>query len=260
MPSKPLLRQNSELRADGIFNWTLPAWVTRLEDGRTVNVCPSAGACKDLCYARNGTYRFPKVLAAHQRNLIATLDDLPNWERAMTSELEHKRFRPKGQPRFSDTRDRLVTDEAAVRWMDAGGIAVRIHDSGDFYSDEYLQAWISIANSTTDVLFYAYTKEIRRVRAAGHLPDNFRVIYSLGGIDDHLLDLDLVRHAEVFPNVEAVTSAGYEDQTINDLYCVLLRTNRVGIPANNIKHFKKRMGADTFGGLEANKGRRKLAA
>lgn len=256
-----LLRQNSELRADGIWNWTLPAWVTRLPDGRSINVCPSAGACKDLCYARNGTYRFPKVIAAHQRNLAATLDDMPGWEAAMKAELRHRRFRPTGQRRFMHDRQRLVTDKWATSWMNAGGIAVRIHDSGDFYNDSYLQAWQRIASSTPDVLFYAYTKEVTRCRA--HTPaklTNFRVIYSMGGTQDHLLDPDTDRHAEVFPDLRTLAEAGYTDQEANDLYCVLLNTTRVGVAANNIKHFKKRMGAATFGQLEAAKDRRRAPA
>lgn len=255
---KPLFRQNSELRADGIWNWTLPAWVTRLPDGRSVNVCPSAGACKDLCYARNGTYLFAEVLAAHQRNLMMTLDHLDRWKFSMTAELAGRKFRPTGESRFDDDRARLDLQGWTLAWANAGGMAVRIHDSGDFYSDQYLTAWIDIAERVIDVLFYAYTKEIQRVRRIEQdrpLPDNLKIIYSLGGIDDHLLDLEHDRHAEVFPNLEDLNAAGYTDQTANDLYCVLLSTPRVGIPANNIKHFRKRMGADTFGSLEQKKER-----
>lgn len=253
-----LLKQNSELREDGIWNWTLPAWVTRLPDGRSVNVCPSAGACKDLCYARNGTYRFPEVLAAHQRNLALTLDRLDRFKFSMISELAASKFRPTRRSRFDDDRDRLDLDAWTLKWADNGGIAVRIHDSGDFYSDEYLLAWIDIAERVTDVLFYAYTKEIKRVRRITDersLPANLKITYSLGGVDDHLLDLEHDRHAEVFPSLDDLNAAGYTDQTENDLYCVLLTTPRVGIPANNIKHFKKRMGSSTFGSLEREKER-----
>lgn len=260
--TRTLLRQNSELRGDGVWNWTLPAWVTRLPDGRVVNVCPSAGACKDLCYARNGTYLFPKVKAAHQRNLMLTLDSLPLWKDAMLAELAHRRFRPTGRPRFPQDRDRLVLDEWTEGWMDDGGAAVRVHDSGDFYSDDYLAAWIEIAERVPDVLFYAYTKEVSRVKrhaAECPFPPNFRVIFSMGGIEDHLLDPDTDRHAEVFPDMVALADAGYADQEENDLYCVLLDTTRVGIPANNIPAFKKRMGRGTFGSLERDKGRRRVS-
>lgn len=259
---KPLLRQNSELRRDGIWNWTLPAWVTKLPDGRVVNVCPSAGACKDYCYARNGTYLFPKVKEAHQRNLVMTLDDLEGWRATMLAELDRKKFRPTGEPRFAGDRDRLVVDDWTQNWMDRGGAAIRVHDSGDFYSDEYLEAWVEIAKAVDDVLFYAYTKEVPRLKArarAEDFPPNFRIILSLGGIHDHLIDGEEDRHAEVFPDLVSLADAGYTDQEENDLYAVLLDTTRVGIPANNIRHFQKRMGARTFGQLEREKGRRKAA-
>lgn len=261
MPApKPLLRQNGELRRDGVWNWTLPAWVTKLPDGRVVNVCPSAGACKDYCYARNGTYLFPKVKEAHQRNLMLTLDEPEEWQARMLGELAGKKFRPSGDPRFPEDRDRLILDDWTQGWMDSGGIAIRIHDSGDFYSDDYLRRWVEIARQVDDILFYAYTKEVSRVkRMIGEegFPPNFRVIFSLGGVEDHLLDPDEDRHAEVFPDLVSLSEAGYTDQEENDLYCVLLDTTRVGIPANNIPAFKKRMGAKTFGQIEAEKDRRK---
>ncbi|MEW2631647.1 hypothetical protein AB0903_08300, partial [Streptomyces sp. NPDC048389] len=40
-----LLTQNSELREEHIWNWTLPALATRLRDGRVVKTCPAAGVC-----------------------------------------------------------------------------------------------------------------------------------------------------------------------------------------------------------------------
>jgi hypothetical protein len=72
----------------------------------------------------------------------------------------------------------------------------------------------------------------------------------MGGKHDHLLDKDKDRHAEVFPTLEAVVSAGYLDQTASDLLAVLLPTTRIGIPANNIPHFKKKMGNSTFGEIQ----------
>lgn len=260
---KPLLRQNSDLRRDGIWNWTLPAWVTKLPDGRVVNVCPSAGACKDFCYARNGTYLFPKVKEAHQRNLAMTLDDLKGWKSQMIAELSRPKFRATGKPRFPDDRKRLVLDPWTQRWLDEGGAAVRVHDSGDFYSDEYLDAWVEIAKEIPDVLFYAYTKEVPRVKARARtedFPPNFRIILSLGGIHDHLIDGEEDRHAEVFPDLVSLADAGYEDQTESDLYSVLLDTTKVGIPANKIRHYQKRMGPKTFGQIEAEKNRPKAAA
>lgn len=252
----PLLTQNRELRADRVWNWTLPAWVVTLTDGTSINVCPNAGVCKDLCYAKNGTYLFSNVKAAHLRNLEWTLTDLPGWEEAMTKELTHRRYRPTGTPRYLAEVTPWDLDPWAADWMLTGGQGVRIHDAGDFYSDPYLQAWLRIAEATPDVLFYAYTKEVTRMRDHAHLaPVNFRWLYSMGGKQDHLIDPDRDRHAEVFPDLAAMKAHGYTDQSGSDLLAVLLPTTRIGIPANNIAHFKKKQGAATFGELEASRTR-----
>jgi len=246
-----LLTQNSELRRDSVWNWTLPAWVVRVSSGKAVNVCPQAGACVKVCYARNGTYNFPQVKAAHVRNLERVTDDLNGWTVDMLNELAHKRFRPKGVPRLPELdRGHLSLEVAAL--LDNGSAAIRIHDSGDFLNEEYLLAWLAIASHTPDVLFYCYTKEValfKRV-AQGAAPANFLWCYSMGGKQDDLIDMDTDYHADVFPDADAIESAGYYSQDENDLLCVLAPSNKVGIPANNIPAFRKRMAGRTFSEME----------
>ena len=240
------------MRRDGIFNWTLPAWVTELPDGRRINVCPSAGACVKVCYARNGTYNFPKVKAAHQRNLMRVLDDLPGWEVDMMAELDGRRFRQTGFRRLPDLpRDHLSLEMALL--LDTGAAAVRIHDAGDFFSDEYTEAWLRIAWAKPKIIFYAYCKEVSRFRrlVEGKAPANFLWTYSIGGKEDHLIDLEHDQHAEVFPDEATLQAAGYVSQDAHDLLCVLAPSTRVGIPANNIPAFRKRMDGRTFGEMEA---------
>lgn len=247
-----MLTQNSELRRDGVWNWTLPAWVVTLSDGAAFNVCPNAGACVHYCYARNGTYLFPKVRAAHVRNLEWTLRDLDGWRDSVIQELGKGKYRPTGNPRLPHLLDLFDLDEWAFAWIVSGGQAVRIHDSGDFYSPTYLRAWFQIAEAHPDVLFYAYTKEVQLLRDHEHeAPVNFRWLYSLGGKQDHLVDPDTDRHADVFPDLEILAAGGYMDQTESDLLAVLLPTTRIGIPANNIRHLRKRQGTRTFGQIEA---------
>lgn len=231
MPREWLLRQNSELRREGIYNWSLPAWAGRLPDGRTYNTCPSAGSCAKLCYARVGTYRFSNVLAAHERNLVMVLDDLPGWESRMTEELAHRRY-----------RDRHV----------------RIHDSGDFLSREYLAAWLRIMRVVPAVTFYAYTKEVAAFKelVEPDPPPNFHWCYSLGGTQDHLVDREADRHADVFPDEEAMEAAGYASQEESDLLAVY-GPPKVGIPANNIRHLRRLQGASTFGELQEQRDNRR---
>ena len=252
---KTLLRQNAELKKDRIWNWSIPAWVTILPDNRAINACPEAGACIKVCYARNGTYRFPKVLESHQRNLMLAMDTPDEFVRLMNAELAHKRFDPTGVPRHVEG---LESTDHLHPWVQQllgmGAAVVRIHDTGDFFSADYLAAWIDIALANPGIIFYSYTKSVqvfRNVAEGGGAPANFLWCYSLGGKQDHLLDLDVDRHADVFPDADAIEAAGYADQTANDLLCVLHPNHRIGIPTNNIPAFRKRQGDRTFGQMEA---------
>ncbi|GAA5109868.1 GP88 family protein [Haloechinothrix salitolerans] len=215
-----LLTQNSELKPLGVWNWSLPAWAGRLADGRTYNTCPSAGICRFVCYARSGTYRFPAVKARHEANLAFVLDDPAGWEAAMNRELS--------TPRFTD------------RW-------IRIHDAGDFFSDDYTRAWLRIIRSHPRIMFYAYTKEVARFRRLiePDPPENFLWVYSYGGTQDTSLDPTADRVADVFPDEDSIAVAGWSSQEASDLLAVL-GPRLVGIPANRIPHFLKRLNGRRF--------------
>jgi hypothetical protein len=243
-----LLTQNSELKPHHIYNFAIPAWFVRL-DGKVFKTCPNAGACAQVCYARNGTYLFSNVLAAHTRNLRLTLEQPDEFRDAIKTELSHKRFNPKYTPRVMPDDAKLTDDQWLVDWIAIGGAAVRIHDSGDFYSEAYLQLWFAIATDNPHILFYAYTKEVEMLKNhAVEAPINFRWLYSTGGLQDHLIT-DNDRQADVFPNEQAIVDAGYESQDATDLLAVLLKTNFIGIPANNIKHFNRKMAGKRFSEL-----------
>jgi hypothetical protein len=220
-----LLTQNREMRAIGAWNWTLPAWAGRLPDGRSFNTCPSAGICRHVCYARHGTYTWPTVRAKHHANLAFVLDDPEGWEAAMIAELGAQKFR---------------------------GAWVRIHDSGDFFSDTYTRSWLRIIRARPDVNFYAYTKEVDRFRRLiePDPPTNFLWVYSFGGTQDASLDTRRDRVADVFPDEDAITAAGWHSQAATDLLAVL-GPRLVGIPANRIPHFLTRLRGRTFRSWQA---------
>ncbi|WP_051107887.1 GP88 family protein [Actinomadura atramentaria] len=220
-PTRLLTRSNRRLAREGTWTWTLPALAARLPDGRTVTTCPSAGVCAQACYARAGAYRFPAVRAAHIRNLAFVLDDPAGWETAMRNELRHPRFI---------------------------GAYVRIHDSGDFFSDDYLAAWLRIVNAIPGTHFYCYTKEVLMFRrhVEPEPPANLRWIYSLGGRHDQHIDLGLDRTADVFPTENAITDAGWNWDHDSDLRAAYGPTP-IGMAARNIPQAKRRQGNRTFG-------------
>ena len=231
---KKLLSQNSELRPEGIYNWTLPAFAIKLNNGENFNVCPNAGACASFCYARNGTYLFKNVRGRHIQNLEYILEEPKRWFTHMFNEVN--------QPKMANKY-------------------IRIHDSGDFFSEAYLKMWILIASLTPQVTFYCYTKEVSMFKKVvePNCPKNFRYLYSMGGKEDHLIDKEKDRHADVFPDDAAILDAGYGNQDASDLLAITLPTNKIGIPANNIKHFNKKMAGRTFSVLQEERDEKKSA-
>jgi hypothetical protein len=88
---------------------------------------------------------------------------------------------------------------------------VRIHESGDFFNGEYLEAWIKVARQMPNVNFYAYTKSIPYVKAMEEklkdLP-NFSITFSEGGRrDSEMGDVD-IKQAKVYNTPEEILKAG----------------------------------------------------
>jgi hypothetical protein len=179
-----LLSQNSKMKESStneikILNWSLPA----------VKTCPFAGECKKFCYASKGFYRFKGVANKHASNYSVTLTDA--FIPLMSHEIAHYKSKVKK-------------------------LMVRIHDTGDFYSVEYLEKWLKIIELHKDVDFYAYTKSIPFFKGR-QLPDNFRVIYSFGGLKDNMINKESDRHAVVVKEVTADYVDGSNDDKVAGL-------------------------------------------
>ena len=72
---------------------------------------------------------------------------------------------------------------------------IRIHTSGDFFKKSYFLAWVEVAKSHPEILFYAYTKAIKYWRdSLSIIPSNLILTASYGGKQDNLIgDLKSVR-------------------------------------------------------------------
>ncbi len=82
---------------------------------------------------------------------------------------------------------------------------VRLHVSGDFFSQDYLDAWLEVARRRPRTLFYGYTKSLPFwVRRLDEIPDNVVLTASYGGTHDHLIAEHGLRSARVvFSEAEA---------------------------------------------------------
>ena len=160
--------------------------------------CPFAGECRSFCYAAKGCYRFSSIEKAQNKRFLVTRTK--QFVQAMSDEC---------QP---------------------GGI-VRIHDSGDFYSKAYLDKWVEIATHNPYTYFYAYTKSVQYFLGRT-MPKNFRVIFSFGGKDDHMIDTRRDYHAVIFKDKAALDAAGYADSSESDLVAARGRIRRIGLIAH----------------------------
>jgi len=82
---------------------------------------------------------------------------------------------------------------------------VRVHDSGDFFSQDNFDAWLEVARRRPRTTFYAYTKSLAYwVARLGNIPANFVLTASVGGTQDNFIGLHGLRSARVvFSEAEA---------------------------------------------------------
>lgn len=87
--------------------------------------------------------------------------------------------------------------------LPAGIYIIRIHASGDFFSEKYFLAWLNVAINNPHIIFYAYTKATPfMVKYKKQIPHNFRITASKGGSCDHLIEKHKLRYAEVVLSVK----------------------------------------------------------
>lgn len=185
---------NSKLKKDNIASYALPA----------IKTCPSAGVCKQYCYGKSGNYCYPKVKQCHENNLQA---------------IRNRTFSS-------------LAWSSAFRLKSKGVTHYRLNSSGDIFSNAYLKDIIYLAKNHPSLTFYAYTKEIRRIKAyKGIIPSNLFFIYSLGGVDDHLIDMKKDRHAKIFNDEKSLKKAGYANASKSDLVA-LGKNKRISLIAH----------------------------
>lgn len=163
------------------------------------DTCLWAGECKKYCYASKGAYIWSNVKPAFERRLEVTKQN--DFPQIMAAEIKKKK-----------------------------ATHVRIHDSGDFYSREYLQKWFKVMDMMPDVTFYAYSKSLPLFEGV-KLPSNFILIKSEGGKRDDLINPMVDRHARIFKSIDELEKAGYVNASENDLMAIS-DNFRVGLVAH----------------------------
>jgi len=78
---------------------------------------------------------------------------------------------------------------------------VRVHESGDFWTENYMKAWLMVAAERPYQKFYAYTKSLGMwLNLKDLIPDNFYLTASYGGTLDYLIP----KHQDIFQRIAYV--------------------------------------------------------
>jgi len=76
--------------------------------------------------------------------------------------------------------------------------SIRIHASGDFFSQKYFDLWLEICRENPNVEFWAYTKSLNYwVKRLQEIPSNLILTASYGGKFDHLIKEFNLKHTIV---------------------------------------------------------------
>jgi len=130
--------------APEILIWSIPA----------IKTCPNCADCAASCYARKAEKVYPQVLPCRERNYQAT-QDLEQFKRDMVALIKR-------------------TQKTSKKHTPS---AVRIHESGDFYSKEYAEAWAAIARECPELTFYGHTKAPENLPE--DIPENMNIVESI---------------------------------------------------------------------------------
>ncbi len=106
-------------------------------------------------------------------------------------------------------RDQIATLLYDTLPIDAG--VVRAHVAGDMFSEAYFLAWLDLAVSRPNTLFYAYTKMLNlwvKHRYRIDSLDNFVLTASRGGKLDHLIGQHGLREARVILSPDEASNLG----------------------------------------------------
>ena len=105
-----------------------------------------------------------------------------------------------------------LINESLSKYLTKSIKKVRIHDSGDFFSGEYLRAWLAVARLNPNIQFYCYSKSLNLFGTNVSIPDNFYLTASMGGKYDYLI------HKGYFKRYAIVVNSIIEAKTLGILH------------------------------------------
>ena len=126
-------------------------------------ICFGKGKQCKGCYAKKAEYLYPQVLPCRLKNLKAS-----NTENFISFV----------QDRINYSRKKIF----------------RIHESGDFYSQSYINKWVTIVKNNPHIQFYGYSKKFEKLDLSGlNNLSNCNIINSMSNEGYNFGDIDFLK-------------------------------------------------------------------
>jgi hypothetical protein len=184
--------------------------VFSLPAGKT---CPGADKCKSFVVLNDGKRKIQDGPATEFRCFAASSEvqyDAVYFNRKHNlTQLMHA---------LRECRAVELINETIQSKRTKGVTLVRIHESGDFFSEAYLDAWLEVARLNPDLKFYCYSKSLH-LFVPKELPSNFYLTASKGGKWDKLIDEGLFKRYSVVVKDEAEAEALGLEIDHDDSHC-----------------------------------------
>lgn len=170
--------------------------------------CPHAGVCKTFADRTTGAItdlpQFSGTSADEFRCFAAMAEVRPNVREARWHNWDLLRE----TIHMNGNQATLLRDLIDLSLsMTAPKKLVRIHESGDFWTENYMRAWVMVAAQRPQQKFYAYTKSLGMwYNLRDQIPSNLYLTASHGGTLDYLIP----KYPDVFKRVAYVVYT--EDQ------------------------------------------------
>jgi len=131
---------------------------------------------------------------------------------AATGEARSSAARKLRWKNFTELRGKTASDMASlIANCLPDTFKIRIHSSGDFFSQAYFDAWLMVARQFPERTFYAYTKALPFwVNRLTVIPSNFKLVASYGGTHDILIPSYGLKSCRVVASEAEAESLGLE--------------------------------------------------
>jgi hypothetical protein len=155
--------------------------------------CPCAGVCKTFADRTTGKItdlpQYTGTVADEFRCFAAMAEVRPNVREARWHNWDL--IREAIYSTESDTKKQLNVLTGVIEMSLAVQPVldlVRVHESGDYYTELYMHAWMNAARNFSNMTFYSFTKSLGMwYNLRKHMPKNMYFTASYGGVLDSMI-------------------------------------------------------------------------